>query len=117
MGSCGAGSVTVLSCIKHVQRISFGGPVFCEPTLIRLQPRTDGMLQLRYFRLEVLPAGLASEVVGRDRDRYAPLRGMDFQSVPLVGLPGRHSRVVSLAAKWGYCWWAVSLKSETSTAV
>ncbi len=41
--------------VKHIERIRFGGPVFCEPTLIRLQPRTDGAHHLRHFRLEVQP--------------------------------------------------------------
>jgi transglutaminase-like putative cysteine protease len=45
----------LLFSVKHIERIQFGGPVFCEPTLIRMQPRTDGAHHLRHFRLEVQP--------------------------------------------------------------
>jgi hypothetical protein len=41
--------------IKHIQRITFDTPVFCEPTLIRLHPRSDAHGLVRSTRLDVTP--------------------------------------------------------------
>jgi len=56
--------------VKHVQRIAFDVPVFCEPTLIRLHPRSDKDSVVRRVRLDVTPrpAGVrhATDAHGND---------------------------------------------------
>jgi transglutaminase-like putative cysteine protease len=48
--------------IKHVHRIAFHVPVYCEPTVIRLHPRTDEETFVRSMRLDISPhpAGMRS---------------------------------------------------------
>jgi transglutaminase-like putative cysteine protease len=53
--------------ITHRSEITYSGPVFLEPYVLRLRPRSDGSQHLHEFRLEVEPepAGL-SEIVDLD---------------------------------------------------
>jgi transglutaminase-like putative cysteine protease len=42
--------------IKHTTRYTYSAPVFCEPMLVRLRPRSDAAQRLEYFALSVDPA-------------------------------------------------------------
>jgi transglutaminase-like putative cysteine protease len=41
--------------IKHIERATFHTPVYCEPTTVRLHPRTDGEGWVRSTRIDVSP--------------------------------------------------------------
>lgn len=48
----------VIYYIKHIHRIGFGSPVFCEPTLVRLHPSLGPHINVHFSRLQVEPNAL-----------------------------------------------------------
>lgn len=49
--------------IRHIQRISFDVPVFCDPSIVRLHPRLDDHGLVHWSRLEVTPQPIQYEMV------------------------------------------------------